>query len=949
MFSFVFRKIESRKWMVISLLVGNLLMIAIAAASPMYSQAVLQRTLTRSLSSYYTERNAYPGMVVLRGAYAAAGSRKEADFEKVGQAARKMEDLTAELDVPALFMVTQYYKGSVKAVHETALDNRKNELTVRIATYTDQEEHLRIVNGEMYAREMEENTFDVIVNERTFVNLNLMLGEVLELPSLKDESGEPYRIHIAGIFENSEQQDIYWISEPTAWRDVCLMDEGLFRELFANSQRLDMGFNTEWYAALDYLAMRGDQAERYLEVLERYLQEFDAMGYKSYSVYFKSTLENFVLQAQKLNATILILQMPIFVLLAAFIFMVSRQMLEMEQNEIAVYKSRGADKGQIVLVYLLQSLIVSVLGLAGGIPLGVLMCRLLGASNSFLEFVKRAALPVEIGPKVWICAAAAAAFSICTMVLPVIRFANVGIVAHKRGKNRKAKSSWWQKVFLDVILLGVSLYGLYQYYGQREYLAQKVLEGASLDPLLYLSSSLFMVGAGLFVLRIFPLLVRVIFFIGKNWWPTSLYASFLRIIRTKSNQGFLMVFLILTLSMGIFNAQAARTINANAEERIRYADGADLVLQEIWKDNSAMLGGGMPGAQGGEEAQGELIYEEPDFGKYQTMDGIESLTKVFLDKKVTVSVEGGKVSNTMLMGIHTKEFGETAWFKESLLPVHWYEYLNAISQNSRAILVSSNFQRLYGYEVGDVLTYISGNGDAMRGIIYGFVDYWPCYAPVTKVRGNDGLYTERDNFLIVAHLSQLQSSWGVFPYQVWIKTEGSSQFIYDYAEESGTQYAVFQDAAAQLIELKNDPIFQGTNGILTIGFICVLLLCTTGFLIYWILSIQSRTLQFGIFRAMGMSMGEILTMLVNEQLFITGVSIAAGILVGILSSRLFIPLIQIAYTSADQMIPLEIISEGSDYVRLFVIIGLAILVCMFILGWLISKIKISQALKLGED
>ena len=41
----------------------------------------------------------------------------------------------------------------------------------------------------------------------------------------------------------------------------------------------------------------------------------------------------------------------------------------------------------------------------------------------------------------------------------------------------------------------------------------------------------------------------------------------MRIIRTKSNQGFLMVFLILTLSMGIFNAQAARTINANAEER----------------------------------------------------------------------------------------------------------------------------------------------------------------------------------------------------------------------------------------------------------------------------------------------------------------------------------------------------------------------------------------------
>ena len=41
-------------------------------------------------------------------------------------------------------------------------------------------------------------------------------------------------------------------------------------------------------------------------------------------------------------------------------------------------------------------------------------------------------------------------------------------------------------------------------------------------------------------------------------------------------------------------------------------------------------------------------------------------------------------------------------------------------------------------------------------------------------------------------------------------------------------------------------------------------------------------------------LGYLETMLVNEQLFITGVSIAAGILVGILTSRLFIPLIQIA-------------------------------------------------------
>ena len=76
----------------------------------------------------------------------------------------------------------------------------------------------------------------------------------------------------------------------------------------------------------------------------------------------------------------------------------------------------------------------------------------------------------------------------------------------------------------------------------------------------------------------------------------------------------------------------------------------------------------------------------------------------------------------------------------------------------------------------------------------------------------------------------------------------------------------FTDTNADIIDLKNDPVFQATNGILTVGFIVVLVLAAAGFLIYWILSIRSRQLQFGIFRAMGMSMREVLGMLASEQL-----------------------------------------------------------------------------------
>lgn len=933
MLNFVLRKMLNKKWMVISLLIGNLLMMAIAAASPMYAQAVLQRTLTQNLGTYLTQNNKNPGTIQVKSSFALSAKDKTAEFRKVTNGAAAFDQMIQKLNSPVLEQVTQYTKNTLKAKPSNG-----PELLVKLTALTNVEDHIEIAHGQIFSKEVTDNVIEVVVSEKTFVEQNLVLGQDLVLTRLLDENDQPYSLRVVGVFTHKDVQDPYWISSPNYWSDLCLMDVGIFEELIANPDKKSENFDVLWYAVLDYTAMRADNVDNITEVLETYQRSFNKSGIKEITVNFQDVLTNYNKESKKLTTTVWVLQVPIFVLLAAFIFMVSRQMLEMEQNEISVFKSRGASKIQIILIYILQSVLIAALGMLGGIPLGILICNVLGSSNAFLEFVRRASLLTELNSDVWMFTGIAFFFSICTMVLPVLKYANVGIVETKRAKNRKNKLPWWQMIFADVILLGVSIYGLTQFNAQKEYLAQQVLEGASLDPSLYLSSSLFMIGAGLLFLRLFPWVLRLIFWLGKRWWPPSLYASFLRIIRTKDNQGFLMVFLVLTVSLGIFNAQTARTINANAEQQLRYSIGADLVVQEKWSDNSNSI-----------TSRKDLAYTEPDFSKYQQMEEVKSATCVLVNNNVSVSLTSGKVSNVKVMGIHTKEFGETAWFKDSLLDLHWYEYLNVISQNSRAVLVSSNFRDNYGYRVGDVITFLNENGDSVRGIIYGFVDYWPSYNAVSNVKDKDGVYKEKDNYLIVAHLAQLQAAWGITPYQVWLDTDGSSQFLYDYAAESGTKYTVFKDTSAELISLKNDPVFQGTNGILTVGFIVVLLLCATGFLIYWILSIQSRTLQFGIFRAMGMSMREVLSMLINEQVFISGSAIGIGVLVGRLSSNLFIPLIQISYSAVDRSMPLEIISESGDFVRLGVVIGLMIVACMAILGVLISRIRISQALKLGED
>ena len=46
------------------------------------------------------------------------------------------------------------------------------------------------------------------------------------------------------------------------------------------------------------------------------------------------------------------------------------------------------------------------------------------------------------------------------MVLPVLRYSRATIVGRKQSRARKSGRPLWQRLFLDVVLLAVSLYGL---------------------------------------------------------------------------------------------------------------------------------------------------------------------------------------------------------------------------------------------------------------------------------------------------------------------------------------------------------------------------------------------------------------------------------------------------------------------------------------------------------
>lgn len=933
MLRIMLEKLMSKKWMNLCLLLGSILLIATVVSFPLYQTAAYDRMLRDEFQNALTDTGEWPAMLEM-----SVVSKKEAGGKTISRLEELNRGICGELGVTQKQTIS-YYLMYKQDAHSTMNRTDVAEIPVRIGAMTELSQHAEIISGGMFSESglTEDGSIEVVVSQSALVGLNLLVGETISLDNLRDAEGKEIRLYIKGVFRADDNSDFYWQTDPDGMDNVCMMNIDLFRRMFTGENAKKYTMNCKYYTLFEYGDLTSTQVEGLLEKTKYYTEESAYKGVMEKPSY-QDTLSIYLRKQGRIQATLTILQIPVLIMLGAFLFMISGQMYEMERNEISVIKSRGSSGAQIFRLYLYQSAFLAAVGGVLGIGLGAVFSQILGSAKSFLEFDSSRTLVLTFNRRVWVYAGASVLATLLIMTLPAIRHSRVTIVKLKQQKALK-KKSWWEKIFLDVILLGVSLYGYYSFRKSADSLAESVLSGQSLDPLLYVSSSLFIVGMGLLFLRLQPLLVQLIYLIGKKRWSPAGYASFMEIIKNGRKQQFIMLFLIMTISLGMYHATVARTILQNAKENVEYLDGADIVIREVWTEIRDMNGA----------ATGNYI--EPDYSKYAELDCADRYTKVFYDEKAYIGTGKTSRQSILLMGIHTKNFGMVTWVSTELMGRPYYEYLNELAVVENGILVSENFRSKLGYAVGDSITYHNNKGMSATGKIVDFFSYWPGYAPTVTDLNPDGTAYTEDQYLVVAHYDLLRQKWGTQPYEVWIgMKEGADHgAVYDWIQNKDVRIKKFIDRAGDVEAAVEDPLLQGTNGVLTMGFVVTILLCAVGYLIYWIMSIRSREMIFGVLRACGMHKGELIHMLLNEQLFSGVLSVIAGIGIGRLTSVMFVPMLQRAYAAANQVLPMELVVNASDMMRLYGVIACVMLVCLATLILLLFKMNVTKALKLGEE
>ncbi len=929
MLALILQKIIHKRWLVLCLLIGNILLVAVAASYPMYRTASFQRMLTDEFDAYLESTDTWPAMVTIT--HNRSKNRESYGYNTIME---YVNNVNSRFNVPVYREIQILSTSIVNTAPVIARDERVTR-QIRISAMTGLEEHISLYVGRLPQPGLIDGEYlEVIVGENVADSMNMLLDEVYELEETAFLNGKPLRVKIVGMFRANNENDPYWVQSLSELHRDVFADMDTFLEYFTGEEaEMEYGLKKVIYEQWDYEKIEPSQIANIVKITDEIVngsENGSLLGKNSY----EGIIENYSAKAKRVEASLLILQVPVLALLLAFIYMISSQMLSMEQSEISVMKSRGAKGGQIVGMYFIQNLILCAVAVVVGLPLGRLFCTLLGTATDFMEFAGKRTLEVHYSMDVAVYVLAAVLLTIVFTLLPVFQYSKVTIVNLKQSKASR-KSSLWKRMGLDFICIAVSMYGYFSFSKNQDAMMEQVMTGESLDPLLYLSSSLFLFGFGLLALRLQPLLLKLIFSIGKKRFSPAAYVSFIEGIRGGKRQEFIMLFMVLTVALGIHNTTVARTIVANAELNAMYINGADVVIKEIWRDNSYT-----------KSAEEPLEYIEPDYGRYTVLTGIEETTKV-LRQRVELMRSDNMVT---VLGIHTSEFYEIANMPEGILPYELHEYLNVLASSENAVLASENFMTSKGYRVGDSIEIPDGSDGKIRCTIVGFFQYWPSYEPITYSQNSDGSLVESRQFMLVANLSLLQREWGSYPYEIWMKVGTDTNGLYEFAEDNpDVRFSKFKDLDVLKEDIRSDTLFQGTNGILTMSFIVVLLLCGVGYLIYFILSIRSRELLFGVLRAMGMKRSEVTGMLLLEQVFCGLYAILAGTGIGLVGAGLFVPMIQNAYAAADQVLPLTLITNQNDLIQLFTVIGVVMIVCLFVLTRIVAHLNITKALKLGED
>ncbi|MEM7112252.1 MAG: ABC transporter permease [Chloroflexota bacterium] len=944
-FTITLKRLWAQKGLSGATAVGLTAVVALMMISPLYASGVYRQLLLDDIERVANQTNRSPFTYFLQ--YQGRSNALQWEEIEAGYELLASNDPTLGLPtiVSANFLATKEFRLFPEST--TNFESRSGSLgRVDFVVMGELAENVQIVEGEwaLPAPTDPELPIEITVSsgfaDRTGVQIGERFFAYDQLDAGADGEEDTFPVIVAGIWEPLDPRSDYWYKRVSDFDDFLVIPEETFIE------RISPVINDEvneasWFVVLDGTAVGPDQVN---SMVNRF-QTLDARVSNLLPDVRQlqspvEALELYYTSVNFLGTLLTAFNVPIIGLVLAFIGLVVGLAVNERRNEIAVMRSRGAGLGQMLGIGLLEGVVLGVIAFGLGSLLAIWLTGLIGRTRSFLDFSAATELQVVLTNGAIRAGLTAVLLALVARIIPTLAAARHTIITYKQDRARSASNPWWQRMWLDLLLLIPAGYGFYLLRQQGGLFAETlqtigdeseaVATVASADPfqnpLLLLVPALTIFAFTLLFLRIMPYLMRGLSWLLAQTSSVGLLLAVRQLARTPSFYATPLILLILTVSLAVFTASLARTMDLQLYDQSYYEVGADVSVFDFSTRANQRTG------------LGDVFFVPTS--AYRDLPGVLGAARVGRYPSSTGSSR--RDGDGVYLGVDRADFAQAAFWRADFAGQQLGTLLNRLAITPNGVLLPHDYLADHNLGIGDIFRQevaIPGGIVELENQIVGVFDYFPSW------------YPEADGFLAVANLDDLfRQAGGDFPYHIWLRL-ASDVTAEDLEAQLQAESVGTRDWDTPLGQIRLEqtrPERQGLFGLLSVGFVAAALLTVFGFFLYALFSFRRRFIELGVLRAVGLGTEQMLSLLAFELGSLILLGLGLGTLLGTLVSQEFIPYLQLGGEETALVPPYLVEIAWSSVWQIYILFGLLFLVALIVLGGLLLRMKIFQAVKLGE-
>jgi putative ABC transport system permease protein len=799
---------------------------------------------------------------------------------------------------------------------------------------------------------------DALISPDWATQYDLKLNDTLDLANQLQPPTSFLRVHIVGFFRPKSMSDPAWFNDsdpfnvPISFNNEPLpplpimLNEAAFENALSSlhtNQRVD--YIWFYYLNLDAITP-GDlgAVADHLLALRNYFT-FPSLPVPSQSLSYdvlsqlNEVIQDFLQRLFFVTIVTLVAVLPGLALLFLYLGSTGSALIEHSREELTMMKSRGASIWQMCALFLGELLLI-----CGGAmliaPLLASQAAIILANLAFfiLPFSRLAATVAASTPQMYLYASLAAGLAFLTLMIPAIGAIRSNLLTVKRQTSRPRLRSLSLRLGPGLLLVALGAFGYLNIRQQSILFVQNLQGSQAIDWVAAISPTLLLLGAAGLALLVIPPLLAVLDRLVRRLPGVAVSMALRQMAQRPAPYMRLVLLLALTISLGLFTSLFNASFFSNFDERAAYLAGADLRLSE-GNDN-------LPDYDRQAASLQDHLTLLP--GALDGMDAFRTVNRL--------SSPALNFAYVTTLGIDTAKFASLAYWRSDFADVPLARLMQALQRPVSQVetvpaLISDQLLHATGAHIGDEIDVQIGPDNGANVVIVGSYHYFPTLDP-----SQYSLVCDMNRLLAVLNLGLSHP----MPNEVWLKlapnaplytAEQVRQRFLDNPQHKQLVIGIIQafDRQALADALRDDPLHRSIASALILDFIIALLLSVVGFIFFFYLIARQRSFEFGVLRAMGLSIHQLLGSLGWEQCTLVVLALGVGAPLGYVTASTTLPPLSTDDTGAPLLPPLATRLNLAPLIEQGILLLICLIIALGATSVIFRRLRVQEVLRLGEE